>query len=87
MLCKPPVAMIHLYGFRCEWRKDPKEAAKALTQLHDDPEAAILLTLDRRKVGEHRQCLSPNLPKGMACTAPSCNFFCCCYRSRSTRQP
>jgi hypothetical protein len=50
LFCKPPVAMIHLYGFRREWRRNLWEAAKTLTQMHDDPEAAILLTLDRRKV-------------------------------------
>ena len=56
LFCKPPVAMIHLYGFRREWRRNLWEAVRTLTQTHDDPEAAILLTLDRRKVILKKSC-------------------------------
>lgn len=51
--CKLPPAMLHLYGFPRGWRKEPSEALKTLSVSHDDPEAAILLTLDRSKITIH----------------------------------
>ena len=74
LFCKPPVAMIHLYGFRREWRRNLWEAVQTLTQTHDDPEAAILLTLDRRKVcsKNHVAALLTEVSSRLRMMQPAC---------------